>query len=411
MFKKTRRKIVLTIMAILVLIWVGTLGFIYISSYFEMSDRNERMLQEHVEMYTNEQKIEPFKPEMPLRDNNMRDYYNTPRFKLSTFYSVTFSKDGTVLEIHNNKNSVYTDKALEDIAKDIFKSNNDTGVKSNLTYRKADKGDYVLVAFIDNTIFNENMSTVFRYILIFGGVALIALYFISAFIAKKIVKPLEENHQKQKQFISDAGHELKTPISVISANSDLLAREIGENKWLNNIQYENERMATLVKQLLELAKNESITYKDELIDFSRLVAGELLPFESIAFEKGLNINAVLNDNIYIKGNTDRLRQLIAILLDNALEHNKDVNEIEIRLTKERNLARLSVINGGNAITKEEQKHLFERFYRTDASRNGEGGHYGLGLSIAQAIVKAHGGKIDVLCYNNLIEFKIFIPLQ
>ena len=166
-------------------------------------------------------------------------------------------------------------------------------------------------------------------------------------------------------------------------------------------------MATLVKQLLELAKNESITYKDELIDFSRLVAGELLPFESIAFEKGLNINAVLNDNIYIKGNTDRLRQLIAILLDNALEHNKDANEIEIRLTKERNLARLSVINGGNAITKEEQKHLFERFYRTDASRNGEGGHYGLGLSIAQAIVKAHGGKIDVLCYNNLIFLSHF----
>ena len=167
---------------------------------------------------------------------------------------------------------------------------------------------------------------------------MVLFFFLSVFLARKIVNPLEESYQKQKQFISDAGHELKTPVSVVSANAELLSREIGDNQWLQNIQYENERMGMLVGQLLDLARTENVTPQMEHIDFSRLVAGESLPFESVAFEKGLTLNTNITSNIGVIGNSTQLKQLVSILLDNAIRHSKDQGEVWLTLTKEHGFA-------------------------------------------------------------------------
>ena len=159
-----------------------------------------------------------------------------------------------------------------------------------------------------------------------------------------IIRPLEENHIKQKQFISDAGHELKTPISVVSANAELLAREIGENQWLANIQYENERMGALVTQLLDLARMENVTPQMETVDFSHLVSGETLPFESVIYENGMVFNCEIQDKILVYGNSMQLKQITAILLDNAVKHSTAGGEILLTLKKEHGRAVLSVIN-------------------------------------------------------------------
>lgn len=311
--------------------------------------------------------------------------------------------------INNNKTAVYSDNELEEFAIDILKSEDAAGEKNNLIYRMADKGGYILIAFMDNTIMQESMTTLFRYTLIFGGVAIIALYFLAVYLAKRIVKPLEESYQKQKQFISDAGHELKTPVSVVSANAELLSREIGENQWLSNIQYENERMGLLVGQLLELARTENVAPQIERLDFSRLVGGEALPFESVAFEKGLVLNCSIANGLIVDGSSVQLKQLVSILLDNAIRHSTNGKEVALLLKEERGLARLSVINDGKEIPPEQKKQLFERFYRADTARNSESKHYGLGLAIAKAIVTAHKGKLEVLCYNGKIEFAAQIP--
>lgn len=151
---------------------------------------------------------------------------------------------------------------------------------------------------MDNTIMEESVSTLFRYTLIFGGIAMVLFLFLSIFLAKKIVTPLEESYKKQKQFISDAGHELKTPVSVVSVNAELLSREIGDNQWLSNIQYENQRMGLLVSQLLQLARTENVLPQMERIDFSHLVIGESLPFESVAFEQGLVLKCEIEPGHY-----------------------------------------------------------------------------------------------------------------
>ena len=416
MFKKSRRKIVAAIMSVLVLLWIGTLGIIYASSYFDMKRQNEQMLRSYAEMYTLSQSFGQMMPPrrpMPGGNPGFKPGFDpdAPKFQLSTFYTVAISYDGKVLEIKNDSPTVYTDDALERMAKNIIKGTESTGTLDNLTFLKADKNGYTLVAFMDNTVVNESAMTLFRYTLIFGGVALVLFFFLSVYLAGRIVKPLEESYQKQRQFISDAGHELKTPVSVVNANAELLSREIGDNQWLQNIQYENERMGMLVGQLLDLARTENVTPQMEHIDFSRVVGGEALPFESVAFEKGLALNTDITNGIYMDGNSTQLKQLVSILLDNAIRHSKNGGEVRMTLTKEHGIVELSVINCGDEISAEHRAQIFERFYRVDSARNGEDKHYGLGLAIAKVIVSSHHGHIEVLCYNGLVEFRVNFPIS
>ena len=413
MFKKSRRKIVAAIMSILVLLWAGTLGVIYASSYFEMSKQNEQMLKAHAEMYSLSGLFEEIRPpSRPFPGGTLGsppDFTESPMFQLSTFYTVAVSYDGKILETKNEPPTIHSDSDLEELAKDIIKSDKTGGTQNNLAYYKTDKNGYTLVVFKDNTVINEGAMTLFRYTLIFGGVALVVFFFMSVFLARKIVNPLEESYQKQKQFISDAGHELKTPVSVVSANVELLCREIGDNQWLQNIQYENERMGILVGQLLELARTENVTPQMEHINFSRLVDGEALPFESVAFEKGLVLNTNITGNIGVVGNSTGLKQIVSILLDNAIRHSKGGSEVWLTLTKEHGFAKLSIINQGDEIPEEQRAKIFERFYRVDTARNSEDKHYGLGLAIAKAITVSHSGHIAVECFDGFVEFRVLIP--
>lgn len=413
MFKKSRRRIVAAIMSILVLLWVGTLGVIYTSSYYEMLKRNEQMLKAHADMYVLPVEMRDKPPGMPMPNGGNRGFApgftDSPMFQLSTFYTVALSYEGDVLEIKNEPPTVHTDDDLEELAQIIIENGRDYGTENNLLFYRSDKGRYNLVTFMDNTVVNESATTLFRYTLIFGGVALILFFFVSVLLAKKIVRPLEESYQKQKQFISDAGHELKTPVSVVSANAELLSREIGDNRWLANIQCENERMGMLVGQLLELARTENVVTQMEMIDFSRLVGGETLPFESVAFEKGLVFSSNIASGITVEGNSAQLKQIVSILLDNAIRYSADEGEVYLNLTKEHGFAKISVINRGDEIPKEQREQIFERFYRVDTARNGGDKHYGLGLAIAKAIAASHKGNIDVFCYDGLVEFRVQIP--
>lgn len=405
-------------MSVLLLLFLGTLSIIFGSSYYEVTAKNREMLERYAQWYS----IDALPGNMerpggmgiidrPLNipdDHNMRD---TPEFSLSTFYSVAVSDGGEILATDNGNTEIYDDAELEKYALEIAAGKKAQGTKDSLIYLTAEKDGYTLVTFMDNTIMQESMTTLFRYTLIFGSFAIIALFFVAIYLAKRIVQPLEESYQKQKRFISDAGHELKTPVSVVSANAELLYREIGENQWLANIQYENERMGKLVGQLLELARTENVTVQTEYLDFSRLVGGEVLPFESVAFEKGLLLNCDIENGLFLDGSSGQLKQLVSILLDNAICHGDRGKEITLRLKKEHNWAKLSVINDGDAIPVEQQEHLFDRFYRVDPARNGEDRHYGLGLAIAKVIVTTHKGKIGVVCYDGKVEFSVLIPLK
>ena len=426
MFKQSRKKIVASILSILVVIWIGTLGAIYLFSYHEVTTQNREMLTEHLSQYRlYGGSLNPFLdikdfPEMenpqgfgnfPGLPSQQEPYFqDMPTFKLATFYTVAFDYSGNILEIRNNDSDIYSDNELKEIALKLLEGKKSSGVKSNLLFLIVDKGGYILVGFMDNTIMQEGMMTLFRYTLFFGSVLMILAYFAARYLARKIVEPLEESYEKQKQFISDAGHELKTPVSVVNANAEILTREIGENQWLANIQYENDRMGKLIGQLLELARTENVAPKMEKLEFSRLVAGEVLPFESMAYENGIMLNTAIEEHIFVEGDSTQLKQLVAILTDNAIKHGKNGKEILVSLKERRGEVRLSVRNDGEEIPIEQREKLFERFYRVDDVRNSKENHYGLGLAIAKAIVTTHKGKIQVQCYHGKVEFIVSLPL-
>jgi len=421
MFKKSRIKIIASIMAVMILILGGTFAVIYGTSYARMTSDNRRMLEQYAREYSLDRpqasapEIAPESiPDKPDGDTAPPEDVQPPhedehKFDVSTFYSVAVSSDGTVLRTDNGSGTLYSAETLESYAEEIIKKGAQNGTKGSLSYYKTEKDGYTLVCFIDNIVMQGNISTLFTNTLIFGGVSLVAVLFAAIFLAGRIVSPLEESYEKQKQFISDAGHELKTPVSVVGANAEILEREIGSNKWLDNIKYENDRMGALVKQLLELARTENVAPNMQKVDFSRLVSGETLPFESVAFENGLEFTENIADGIFVNGDEIKLKQLASILIDNAVKHSENGKSVDITLTSERGYAKLSVVNDGREIPPENRKKLFERFYREDEARNDDG-HFGLGLAIAKAIAVSHKGKIGVSCYGGKVEFTVTLPL-
>ena len=398
----------------LILLLAATLSVILLASYREIRHRDFEMLERYVEIYTLERQPGTLTPPDFGPGNQsppgQGDFSPAERsdYQLSTFYSVALSEDGTVLAVDNGTRGLYNEDKLVEIARKLLEEARLSGRLDNMSYMVSVRSGYTLVAFIDNTIIDASMKMLLGNVLIVGGAAIVLLFFVSIVLSKKIIRPLEENDKQQKQFISDAGHELKTPVAVISTNAELLSRELGENEWLANIQYENERMGDLVKQLLDLSKAENTETPMEPVDFSRVITGEVLAFESIAFEQGKMIQSDIEEGIHVVGNQIQLTQLISILLDNAVRHGAG-SEIELSLKRQGHSAVFNIANDGDEIPPEKLEHLFDRFYRVDEARNSESHHYGLGLSIAKAVVEKHGGSIVVSSQNGRVRFTVSIP--
>lgn len=423
MFGKTKIKIVFTVVFSLLALMVVTLTTIYLSNRIALHNENDEMLKTYLELYdpenqpgnfAGEDRPEPSfegapegRPEAFPDKGRMK---NEPRFRLSTFYSVAYSESGEVVSVNNGNNAMQSEESLIEFASKALKSGKESGSSGNLYFRIGKRGNITVVAMIDGTIGDANSKLLLVQMLVIGALSIIVLLIISVMVAKRIVRPLEENDKRQKRFVSDAGHELKTPVAVISANSELLKRQIGENEWLSNIDYENARMTELIRQLLVLSRAENGEVQKELIDFSKLVNREALSFESLAFEKGKSIVSDTENSIYIFGNRNQLSQLVSILLDNALSHGTGA-AIDLSLRLERHFARLEVSNGAKAISEDQLAHLFDRFYRTDDARSETNSHYGLGLSIAQAVTEAHGGQIRAEYKNGKAVFTVLIPVK
>lgn len=407
MFKQSKIKIVAAIMSLLILVLGGTFGVIYVASYIEVTNENREILDQYVENYSLPSSLS----QLDERIDSQSWIHTAPMAELSTFYTVVFSKDSQLLYVDTADINTYNIDELVNLARDVWNKGKSEGKYDNLLYRIADKGNYILIAFLDNTVVQNSAGTLLNYTLMFGAVALIILFFIAKYLANRIVQPLEESYQKQRQFISDAGHELKTPVAVVNANIELLARQLGKNQWLDNIQYENDRMSSLIIQLLELARTENVTPTMEDMDFSHLVMGEMLPFETIAYEKGLLLNSEIIPDIHVHGNATQLKQLVSILIDNAISHSENGKEVMLVLKRVKNHAVLSVINDGDPIPEQERKQLFERFYRTDDARSDHGQHYGLGLAIAKAIVESHKGTIQIVCDQGKVSFITKFPIH
>ena len=244
-------------------------------------------------------------------------------------------------------------------------------------------------------------------------VGILVLTVIAVKLSELLVCPVDDMVKSEKKFMSNTSHEMKTPLTVIRANTDLLKSEIGENKHLQYIEQETERMISMVNEMLALMRLDApMTEKNhQAFPVDEALGDVIYPMESIAYEKKIRIESRIQENMSITGNEDQIKQLMSILLDNAISYSPEgaVIQVEAALRSKRFV--LSVANPGEPIPEEDKSRLFERFYRRDEAREGSGGHFGLGLSIAGSIVANHYGKITVESKNGQNIFRISLPVS
>lgn len=338
-------------------------------------------------------------PEKKHPDDMPEDMKKEPvpkSFGSVEFFIIMADNDGNYLACMNNED--LTDENAQEYINNILSKNDETGMINSYQFYNVEKNNGTLIALTDKTDETKVMKQFIRTTIIIGAITLIVLSFAGYFLSKKSIEPIKSAFEKQKQFISDASHELKTPLTVISANADVLSGEIGENKWLNYIKSQTERMNLLVNDLLNLTRLENNTSDFICSEFnlSQAVTNTALPFECRAFETNKKFIVNVEDGLTVTGSEKHIKQMTAIFIDNALKYSNDGGIVRVTLKKQGDKKILSVYNTGTGVKDSEKDKIFERFYRTDDSRTRQAtGGYGLGLAIAKSIIDKHKFKVNV----------------
>ena len=342
------------------------------------------------------------KPKEEMIDNN-----NEPKTNISVegVYRVKIDSNNNVVMPADNITDEIKEYAIKASSKNL-----DEGYIENYIYkvRKMGKNETEVTLLESESTIKELRNTIIVAVII-GFLGIIIIYIIAEKISRIIVKPVNDSFEKQKQFISDASHELKTPLAVIEANADVLQDKVGENKWLTYIQNEVQSMNKLVNDLLVLARMEKTSNSNnQKFDLSKEIQMSVYAFESMMYEKKIKLETNINDNMEFNGDREDIKHIISILLDNAIKHTEEDKKIIVNAKKEKNNIKIEVKNQGEPIAEEERKKIFERFYRIDKSRNRNEKRYGLGLSIASGIVQKYKGTIEVDCKDGFTNFIVKI---
>lgn len=394
MFKELRNKFLILNLVIISVMMVIAFSTIYLITYNNV--KRDINLELHKISDINKKQKDNMKEPIP-NFNTM-----TPPQDRSLSFTLITDNDGktvSLLSIFHMEEDFY-EKAKEK----ALSFNSDNGRfkldDNHWAFVKISYMNGYRIVFLDIT---RQQSILTNLILTFLAVALlmlVAIFFISRFFANKSIAPIKEAFEKQKQFIGDASHELKTPLAVINTNVDVLLSN-GEDsinsqkKWLNYIKSEVERMSKLTNDLLYLTQ---IDYSDVKMIFSNINLSEtienvILTMEAVIFENNILFDYDLEEGLTLHGNNEQIKQVVMILLDNAVKYTEPKGTINLSLKKINSNATLSITNTGKGISEDHLSRIFDRFYRIDKSRERKSGGYGLGLSIAKAIVEHHGGKI------------------
>lgn len=401
MIKRLRRKFIIVNMAIVTVMLAVIFGLILFFTKSNMEQDNVQMLRSV--------SIMPMQPDMPDKAPqktmpSVFAVYRTPDKEYSAWGSevVDFSDSGLLSELYN--------KAMNE--------ENETGIlkEYNLRFHINHNPKHKAVFFADISGEIKTLRQL-TYTCIFIAVLSLILFFaISVLLARWTVKPVETAWNQQKQFVADASHELKTPLTVIMTNAEML---LDENhtpqkriQFSESILTMSKQMRELTESLLELARsdNNSKEISFENIDFSALISEAILTFEPLYYEKGLTLSCELQDNIVVSGDNTQLCRLADILLDNALKYSYPQTEVVVSLKKHKDYCLLSVASHGNIISKADLKNIFKRFYCVDKARNANHS-YGLGLSIAESIVKQHNGKIWAESADGVNVFRVRLNIK
>ena len=329
------------------------------------------------------------------------------------YFIVQVSRQGKVVATGGGYYDLSDEDTILKITKEVLESEEQTGILKEYGLRFSRSGNPVgyTIVFVDMSSERATMSNLIRGCAAIGLLSLLVLWGISVLLARWAIKPVDLAWQQQKQFVADASHELKTPLTVIMTNAEMLQDpeydELSRQQFSASILTMSLQMRGLVEGLLELARVDNGAVKTNFaeLDMSALTEDSVLPFEPLFFEKDLQLSTDIERGVHLKGSASHLHQVLDILLDNAMKYSSPRGEVLVRLKKHGSHCTLSVASPGQPIAEEDLKNIFKRFYRLDKARSRDGS-YGLGLSIAQSIVEEHGGKIWAESSNGLNTFYV-----
>ncbi|MCR4841164.1 MAG: HAMP domain-containing histidine kinase [Lachnospiraceae bacterium] len=328
------------------------------------------------------------------------------------FFAAYFTSDGEMQSVNVDSIAAFSEEEAGELAQSIFSTENLGEVYRDGVYfytiRSYNNG-YLLI-YMDCS---ESLKTAHRLLWISLVVAFISLlleFIIITLLSKRVVKPVVENVERQKRFITDASHELKTPLTIISANTEVLEMMNGEDEWTDSIKNQTVRMTKLVNEMVYLAKMDEERPELTMSNFSlsEAITETAMPFKTVAEAKGFTFSADIAQDVNWTGDEASVRQMLSIFLDNAIKYTTEQGHIEVKFYQKGNHHTLTVANSCAPISKDELAKLFERFYRTDKSRSRETGGSGIGLSIAKAISDAHKNMELTVSSpkEKIIEFKV-----
>ena len=404
MIRTLRRKFIGATMLSLLLVLLVILGAVNIVSYRKTvmdADRILALLSENQGAFPKQ-----LFPGMGYdRDNQHppRELYPQGRGSFSPetpyesrFFTVTVDEAGSPIDTDIANIAAIDSGTAENYGAEVLASKKTSGFLGNYRYLVSRQADVTRIIFLDCGRSLENLQTTLLASLGMAAAGLLGVFLLLLILSGRIVKPLTESYEKQRQFITDAGHEIKTPLTIISADADLLELELGENEWLMDIRRQTQRLTALTKDLIYLSRMDEEKNGVQFVEFplSDVVEETAQSFLSLAVQQDKGLDLHIQSMLSLEGSEKDIRQLVSILLDNALKYAPRDTDVSIRLEKEAKSIRLSVRNAiDQPMSRETLSRLFDRFYRVEGSRNSSTGGYGLGLAIANGIVTAHKGKI------------------
>ena len=400
MIQKLRLKFV----AICMVLMTAVLGIVFASFYISAQWNIERSSMEVLQRVIQQDSY-------GLLPGRNQDQLQLP------YFTVELAGDNTAYVTGGTYSNLDNTEELQQILGLCLQDGRGSGTIDSykLRYLRRDNGFFQRIAFVDISMEKNTLDDMARSFLQIGGVAVVILLGISALLAWWATRPVETALRQQRQFLSDASHELKTPLTVILSNAELLsgaALEPRPARWADNIHSEAGQMKTLVEEMLTLARADNMprTAVHTAQSLTDIVTDTVLSFEPVAFEAGKTLTSQIADGVEVEGDGDKLRRLAGVLLDNAVKYADEGTTVEVTLEKADRRARLTVINRCAPIPPEQLRRLFERFYRADASR-GEKSGFGLGLPIAASIVEEHKGTIKAESDALSTRFLVTLPLK